>query len=89
MTNISLAEALRDNPAAPAGWWTSEDGCATLDMTGATVAEAFEEMAGAYAYAPDAVAFMLAGTIEVLDEDSLTGHELDEAVRLAMIQLDC
>jgi len=54
------------------------------------VAEAFEEMTRAYAYAPDAVAYMLAGTIEVLDEDDgLTGHELDEAVRLAMIQLDC
>jgi len=59
-------------------------------MTGGTVAEAFEEMTRAYAYAPDAVAYMLAGTIEVLDEDDgLTGHELDEAVRLAMIQLDC
>ena len=61
-------EAVELSDARPAGWWTSEDGQGALDMRGATLGRALAELLGQCSGAAER-AGILAGTLEVLDEE--------------------
>ena len=64
MISMNVLEALNEYPDAQVGWWTSADGAGCLDMVGATVTEAVNELRAQCAGDNDRAA-VLAGTIEV------------------------
>ena len=64
---MNVTEALETKPTAIVGWWTSEDGAGSLDMTGATVAEAVAELTERACSNDADRAAILAGTFELLD----------------------
>lgn len=65
MTATITASDIKADDTRPAGWWTSEDGQGSLDMTGATLAEAVATLLGQCAD-DEQRANILAGSIEVL-----------------------
>ena len=64
---LTVNEALNAHPTATVGWWTSEDGSGSLDMTGATVAEAVAELTERACSDDNDRAAIMAGTFEILD----------------------
>ena len=64
---MNVNEALSTKPTAIVGWWTSADGSGSLDMTGATVAEAVAEITERACSSDNDRAAILAGTFELLD----------------------
>ncbi len=64
---LTVTEAIETKPAAIVGWWTSADGSGSLDMTGATVAEAVAELTERACSDDTDVAAIMAGTLEILD----------------------
>ena len=64
---LTVTEALDTSPNAIVGWWTSEDGSGSLDMTGATVAEAVAELTKRACSSDTDVAAIMSGTLEILD----------------------
>ena len=64
---MNVTEALETKPTAIVGWWTSADGSGSLDMTGATVAEAVAELTERACSDDNDRAAIMAGTFELLD----------------------